>query len=447
MRGKYTQQELLLLSNFVYIPACRSDATIRDIIDPFRDESGSFTEASVLEAARGGGMSCRDVATVFDAIDKRIEENPTFGDLSASRRLEEADVRAVCYTDPKDNSPVVVFRGTGGTAEAWRDNFEGAFEEDTKIQKIADDFLGYECGGYEDIVVTGHSKGGNLAQFVTVKHEKKILECVSYDGQGFGDDFLSENPEEIRAASPKITSISAYNDFVNILLTCIAGTSIFVANDQSAVSAHSSVTLITENTFDEAGNFTSTRHQGPVANALKHFTDIVCDMLGPAQESTKETMAAIAGTSIALALSTPKEELADACLGPVAGMTACALINSLIIDNVPGWDERALFAQSVYVDITSVKSAADCLRWQAASMDNIAARVNDIRQNIAYSITARLCAEQALLNAYEGILAIQRKLEDMSDAAHQAANVYMNTEESAAALMHLQVSQIVSHDP
>ena len=38
MNGKYSQQELLLLANFVYIPVCMSQGTIKETIDLFRDE-------------------------------------------------------------------------------------------------------------------------------------------------------------------------------------------------------------------------------------------------------------------------------------------------------------------------------------------------------------------------------------------------------------------------
>ena len=162
---EYTEQELLLLSNFAYIPACLSNKPIADIIDSYKTGDGTFTPESVMGAAAGGGMSTEDVATVFGEMDKRIQENPEFGLLSASRRLEESDVRAICYTNPKDEDPVVVFRGTGGTKEAWSDNFDGAYYEDTRIQSVASDFVKYECGIYDGVMVTGHSKGGNLAMY------------------------------------------------------------------------------------------------------------------------------------------------------------------------------------------------------------------------------------------------------------------------------------------
>ena len=163
MNGAYTQQELLLLSNFAYIPACLSDKPINEILDTYRDENGSFTAESVAGAAAGGGMAASDVAVVFEQMDKRTADNPAFGQLSVARKLDEKDVRALCYTGPDDKDPVVVFRGTGGTKEAWTDNFEGAFVEETRIQKLAGDFIRCDCGIYNDITVTGHSKGGNLA--------------------------------------------------------------------------------------------------------------------------------------------------------------------------------------------------------------------------------------------------------------------------------------------
>ena len=141
MDGAYTQQELLLLSNFAYIPACLSDKPIGEIIDSFRDPGGTFTPESVYPAAAGGGMGLDDVCTVFSEMDKRIRENPAFGEISVSRKLDENNVRALCYTDPKDENPVIVFRGTGGTADAWTDNFEGAIYSDTDIQQIAGDFV------------------------------------------------------------------------------------------------------------------------------------------------------------------------------------------------------------------------------------------------------------------------------------------------------------------
>ncbi len=435
MNGAYTQQELLLLSNYVYIPACMSDGTIAEIIGRYRDASGAFTEESVLEAAIGGGMSCRDVATVFSEMDKRIKDNPGFGKLSVSRSLDEHDVRALCFTNEKDKDPVVAFRGTGGTSEAWSDNFEGAYEETTRIQKVADDFIRNECGVYEDIVVTGHSKGGNLAQYVTVKGGDRISECVSFDGQGFGDGFITENKEAISAAAPKICSVSAYNDFVNILLTAIAGTTIYIENGSSAADAHSSVTILTENTFDERGNIISTRPRGVVSGALDHLTEMICDVLSPLPEKDKEKLSDIAGSAIAAALRTPAGRLAEECLAPTIGMTVAALLEATgdIVNRLSA--HIPLCAHSVYIDTCACRDVSRRLREQSDEMERVKARVDTVRQNIAYMITSRIFAEKALERVGYDICSIRSDMAAFSDIIDGVAAGYEKTEREACALM------------
>lgn len=69
------------------------------------------------------------------------------------------------------------------------------------------------------IIVSGHSKGGNKAQFVTINSEL-VTQCYSFDGQGFSPEaitmFQSHFPNYETRRS-KIYSISADNDYVNVL--------------------------------------------------------------------------------------------------------------------------------------------------------------------------------------------------------------------------------------
>ena len=46
-----------------------------------------------------------------------------------------------------------------------------------------------------NITVTGHFKGGNKAQYVTIVTDR-IGRCVSFDGQGFSKEFLEFIPQE-----------------------------------------------------------------------------------------------------------------------------------------------------------------------------------------------------------------------------------------------------------
>ncbi len=67
------------------------------------------------------------------------------------------------------------------------------------------------------ITVTGHSKGGNKAKFITIMDES-VDNCYAYDGQGFSDEFIKKYSAEILKNRHKIQNINAESDFVNILL-------------------------------------------------------------------------------------------------------------------------------------------------------------------------------------------------------------------------------------
>ena len=79
--------------------------------------------------------------------------------------------------------------------------------------------LGWQ--GKNSIIITGHSKGGNKAQFITVK-SPLIKECYAFCGQGFSPEALVSfrqelGEEEYEERAGKISVISSYNDFVNVL--------------------------------------------------------------------------------------------------------------------------------------------------------------------------------------------------------------------------------------
>ncbi|MBR2529485.1 MAG: DUF2974 domain-containing protein [Lachnospiraceae bacterium] len=436
MREGYSQHELLLLSNFVYIPACISDKPIGQIIDSYRDKDGSFTERSVAAAAAGGGMSVSDVRIVFTEMDKAIDNDPEFGTISASRRLNEPSVRGICYTDEKDGNPVVVFRGTGGTKEAWTDNFEGAYLKETKIQHIAGQFVKNECAIYRDITVTGHSKGGNLAQYVTVRENARVRECISFDGQGFGDDFISENKEAVRAASPKICSVSAYNYFVNILLVSIAGRCIYVANEPSLAGAHSPTTLLTNNTFDEDGNFISIRAQSPVCAGLDMITDRLTEALDPFPQRDKKLMSEVAGAGISGALTSTPDGIAENSIAPALGVALSGIGKRAVAIRYMIMGDQTLAAQSVSIDTKTIEGAAMSLASCATKIVTVREGVEAVRGDIEAAISVKVCAAHALTRSCEELERISLVLNRYADMLSDICRCYKESE--LAALMIVQ---------
>ena len=70
------------------------------------------------------------------------------------------------------------------------------------------------------ITVSGHSKGGNKAQFVTI-HSDLVNDCYSFAGQGFSPEALrfikKRYEEDFESRRQRIYSFSSENDYVNVL--------------------------------------------------------------------------------------------------------------------------------------------------------------------------------------------------------------------------------------
>lgn len=164
------------------------------------------------------------------------------GDLSRSR----SGLTACSFTGP-DGRVSVVFRGTG--RGEWIDNGEGLsgipedntyvrYRADGRItrQTVAEDHATDQqvealnwfrriaaAGGWDrrtGITLSGHSKGGNKAQFVAI-HTDLVDGCYSFDGQGFSPEALAALRAQYGAAYDRrrqhLYSLSAADDYVNVL--------------------------------------------------------------------------------------------------------------------------------------------------------------------------------------------------------------------------------------
>ncbi|MCL1907548.1 MAG: DUF2974 domain-containing protein, partial [Propionibacteriaceae bacterium] len=124
-------------------------------------------------------------------------------------------------------TPVFVLKGTSGDFD-WRDNGMGGYVSvaDTIGQQQAlDSFLEQmkDFPGDARAVVTGHSKGGNSAQYIGIVAGDRVEQVVSFDGQGFNRIFMLKYGPQIAAHGSKITNISHQHDYVNILLQQVFG--------------------------------------------------------------------------------------------------------------------------------------------------------------------------------------------------------------------------------
>ncbi|MBO4998774.1 MAG: DUF2974 domain-containing protein [Lachnospira sp.] len=121
------------------------------------------------------------ISNVYDSDSSANPDQPSQG----------SNFRAACFSN--DEETVIVFRGTHG-AYTWNDNGEGGYQATTRSQQEALNYvnlLGANLTTSGKITVTGHSKGGNLAQYVTICAANLVVDrCVSFDGQGFSNEII-----------------------------------------------------------------------------------------------------------------------------------------------------------------------------------------------------------------------------------------------------------------
>ena len=166
---------------------------------------------------------------------KEAVKDPAIGGLTISHDPHEMGfnegTNAATFTSADGSSIYVVYRGTADGE--WLDNGMGLYEDETVQQSQAVSYFDAVMGsvalsGVQRIVVTGHSKGANKAQYVTMEsdHASYIDACYSIDGQGQSKEAISRwhnvmSTEEYERRTGRMYGINGENDFVSVLGTCI----------------------------------------------------------------------------------------------------------------------------------------------------------------------------------------------------------------------------------
>ena len=155
--------------------------------------------------------------------------------LAASPRFRE--VRVMGYVSQLDRdlekqfsamtfrlSPTlsyVAFRGTDATIVGWKEDFNMAFRSPVPSQREAMAYLS-QAGrhGKGQLLVGGHSKGGNLAVYAAANCkpslQKRIARVFSHDGPGFLSHVL-QSPGMIRIL-PRVEKTLPQSSVVGLLL-------------------------------------------------------------------------------------------------------------------------------------------------------------------------------------------------------------------------------------
>lgn len=149
---------------------CAKSVPPDDPDDHFRGECRRLLQ-QIAKSSRFGALTVRDAVSV----------------------LNDEIQFAAMTVDLPDGTHIIAFRGTDGSLTGWREDFAMSFESPVPAQAAAQKYLErHLTQDAGDVIVTGHSKGGNLAVYAAA-HTKadlqgRIRRVVSFDGPGVDDE-------------------------------------------------------------------------------------------------------------------------------------------------------------------------------------------------------------------------------------------------------------------
>lgn len=267
--------QLVMLDNLIYTDFCRDNDTVETILTRMEAKLDS-----------GGSINCCEMSNdEWRTLIRTVRQEPALLKYTVQHYENNSvtGMRAACFVDdinhPQDVN--IVFRGTSGDYE-WHDNGEGGYLSETAQQRAAAEYVNRLPVEYGNaMTVTGHSKGGNKAQFVTITTDR-IVKCVSVDGQGFSKEFLEQYEEQIRKKANSIVSISASNDVVNCLLFPIAGTRIYIETEsQDGILLYHKPNIL----LDGNGNLRPQEAQSALSLLINEYTTYMITALPEPERS------------------------------------------------------------------------------------------------------------------------------------------------------------------
>ena len=115
---------------------------------------------------------------------------------------EEKEEQMTASTFLLDDTICVAYSGTDDTVVGWKENFYLIYKDVVEAQVDACKYLKEMMDRYPDnkFYVLGHSKGGNLALYASIKipqeYQKRIIKTYSFDGPGLNKKLSMEATSE-----------------------------------------------------------------------------------------------------------------------------------------------------------------------------------------------------------------------------------------------------------
>lgn len=207
----YTDFEM---KNFTQVAYVDFDEALKYMKGLYPDRT-SFSLAELSVAAKAENPKAK-----LDNLDCLTPEQMQNWKISMVHDANDQTGFYACVIETAPGEAVVAFRGSESMtnpkhlATDWILADLGLLNstETTQHAEVKRFFEQYgdELKKYDSLAMTGHSLGGNLAEYATIISgeyglDDKIKQCISFDGPGFSDEFIARYHDEIAAMSGKMT--------------------------------------------------------------------------------------------------------------------------------------------------------------------------------------------------------------------------------------------------
>lgn len=153
-----------------------------------------------------------------------ITESPRYEGIEISHfvnEIEEGSQFAAVTYKLERGLYLVAFRGTDNTLAGWKENMDLAYEDEVPAQGKAVRYLEEAANAVRGkLIVSGHSKGGNLAvyssAFVSKKTDSRIEKIYNFDGPGFNEEVIKK--ENFAGILGRVNTLVPQSSLIGMLL-------------------------------------------------------------------------------------------------------------------------------------------------------------------------------------------------------------------------------------
>lgn len=155
-----------------------------------------------------------------------LAASPRFREVRVSRCVEQIEDAeqlqfAACTFLIGDDLACIAFRGTDRTLVGWKEDFNMAFQCPVPAQVAAARYVReFAAASHRQILIGGHSKGGNLAIYAAAANQReagdRLVRVYSHDGPGFLTEYSTS--DDLVAIADRIDKTVPQSSIVGMLL-------------------------------------------------------------------------------------------------------------------------------------------------------------------------------------------------------------------------------------